>query len=227
VDDTDWKAEARKWEQRAKANSAAAKEQERQRLASMTESERKEAEAELRGWTSAVEALGERLVRSQFLAAAAKRNADHDTEPLLEDLNLKKYIGDDGEPDAKAIAKAVERLVPAPPSGPPSFDGAGAHPQAALRACRAERGGSWSTRARSACSGGRALRRTRTVATGSPYACHRQRHPAPSHLAAPPRPAHRRLGHGMSARHHGSRAPRNPATARPSPSRGAKRMSTP
>jgi hypothetical protein len=123
VDDTDWKAEARKWEQRAKANSAAAKEQERQRLASMTESERKEAEAELRGWTSAVEALGERLVRSQFLAAAAKRNADHDTEPLLEDLNLKKYIGDDGEPDAKAIAKAVERLVPAPPSGPPSFDG--------------------------------------------------------------------------------------------------------
>jgi hypothetical protein len=123
VDDTDWKAEARKWEQRAKANSAAAKEQERQRLASMTEAERKETEAELRGWTRAVEAIGEQLVRSQFLAAAAKRNAAHDTEPLLEDLNLKKYIGDDGEPDAKAIAKAVERLVPAPPSGPPSFDG--------------------------------------------------------------------------------------------------------
>jgi hypothetical protein len=123
VDDTDWKAEARKWEQRAKANSAAAKEQERQRLASMTEVERKEAEAETRGWTSAVEAMGERLVRSQFLAAAAKRNPDYDAEPLLEDLNLKKFLGDDGEPDGKGIVKLADRLVPAPPSGPPSFDG--------------------------------------------------------------------------------------------------------
>jgi hypothetical protein len=122
ADETDWKALARKWEQRAKENNAAAKEQERQRLASMSEAERAVAEAEARGRSAAMEAMGERLVRSQFLAAAAKRNAAHDSEALLEDLNLKKYIGEDGEPDPKAIAKAVERLVPAP-SGPPSFDG--------------------------------------------------------------------------------------------------------
>jgi hypothetical protein len=55
-------------------------------------------------------------------AQAAKRNPAYDAEPLLEDLNLKKYIGDDGEPDGKGIVKAADRLVP-PPSGPPSFDG--------------------------------------------------------------------------------------------------------
>jgi hypothetical protein len=114
------RAEAAKYRTAAKQAQTEAEKRQRE---SMTEAERAVAEAETRGWTSAVEALGERLVRSQFLAAAAKRNAAHDTEPLLEDLNLKKYIGDDGEPDAKAIAKAVERLVPAPPSGPPSFDG--------------------------------------------------------------------------------------------------------
>lgn len=114
------RAEAAKYRTAAKQAQTEAEKRQRE---SMTEAERAVAEAETRGWTSAVEALGERLVRSQFLAAAAKRNPDHDTEPLLEDLNLKKYIGDDGEPDGKAIAKAVERLVPAPPSGPPSFDG--------------------------------------------------------------------------------------------------------
>jgi hypothetical protein len=121
------RAEAAKYRTAAKQAQTEAEKRQRE---SMTEAERAVAEAETRGWTSAVEALGERLVRSQFLAAAAKRNAAHDTEPLLEDLNLKKYIGDDGEPDAKAIAKAVERLVPAPPSGPPSYDGGARKPAA-------------------------------------------------------------------------------------------------
>jgi uncharacterized heparinase superfamily protein len=113
------RAEAAKYRTAAKQAQTEAEKRQRE---SMTEAERAVAEAETRGWTSAVEALGERLVRSQFLAAAAKRNPDYDAEPLIEDLNLKKYIGDDGEPDGKGIVKAAERLVPAR-SGPPSFDG--------------------------------------------------------------------------------------------------------
>jgi hypothetical protein len=130
ADTTDWKAEARKWETRAKENSAAAKDQERQRLAAMTEAERAVAEAEARGRTSALTDFGQRLARSDFVAAAARRNPAWDASAVLDDLNLARYVGEDGEPDSKAIEKAVERLVPeATSTGPPSMD-LGAKPPA-------------------------------------------------------------------------------------------------
>lgn len=112
ADTTDWKAEARKWEQRAKENRAAANHLEKQRQASMTDAEKAVAEAEQRGRTAALTSLGQRLVRSEFVAAAAQRNPGFDATAILDDLNLSRYLSDDGEPDTKAIAKAVERLVP-------------------------------------------------------------------------------------------------------------------
>jgi hypothetical protein len=51
-------------------------------------------------------------VRSDFVAEAARRNPEFDAAAVLDDLNLSRFITEDGEPDAKAIAKAVERLVP-------------------------------------------------------------------------------------------------------------------
>lgn len=139
-DTTDWKAEARKWEQRAKENNQKANEFEKQRKAAMTDAERAVAEAEERGRTAATTEFGKRLARSQFDAAAGRRNADYDTASTFEWLDLAKFVGDDGEPDTKAITAAVERLVPAPASGPPSFDGgprtpapAGADMNTALR----------------------------------------------------------------------------------------------
>lgn len=126
ADPTDWKAEARKWEQRAKENKAAAAEVEKARKAAMTESERAVAEAEERGRKAAVTAYGERLARTEFIAEAAKRNGGFDASAILEDLNLARYIGEDGEPDSKAIAAAVGRLIPevnASSPQPPSFDG--------------------------------------------------------------------------------------------------------
>lgn len=120
-DSTDWKAEARKWEQRAKENSKATRDLEAQRQASMTEAERAIAEAEQRGRTAATTELGKRLARSSFEAAAARRNPDYDSA-ALDFLDLSRFVGEDGEPDAKAITTAVERLVPAP-STTPSFDG--------------------------------------------------------------------------------------------------------
>ena len=125
-DTTDWKAEARKWEQRAKENKAAATEVEKARKAAMSESERAVAEAEERGRMSAVTAYGERLARTEFIAEAARRNPGFDAAAVLDDLNLGRYIGEDGEPDSKAITAAVGRLVPegsTGPTPPPSFDG--------------------------------------------------------------------------------------------------------
>jgi hypothetical protein len=126
ADTTDWKAEARKWEQRAKDNQKAAKDFEAQRKAAMTEAERAVLEAEERGRTAAVTQYGQRLARTEFIAEAAKRNPGFDATSILDDLNLARYIGEDGEPDSKAIAKAAQRLIPEANAGgsqPPSFDG--------------------------------------------------------------------------------------------------------
>lgn len=61
---------------------------------------------------------GQRIARAEFLAAAAKRNAEHDAATILDDLNLARYVGEDGEPNTKEIAAAVERLIPAPAADP-------------------------------------------------------------------------------------------------------------
>jgi len=126
ADTTDWKAEARKWEQRAKENKAAAAEVEKARKAAMSESERAVAEAEERGRMAVRTEYAQRLARAEFIAEAAKRNPGYDTAAILDDLNLARYIGEDGEPDSKALAAAVQRLIPEANAGarvPPSFDG--------------------------------------------------------------------------------------------------------
>lgn len=97
-----------------------------QAKASMTEAERKEAEAEERGRQAAVATYGQRLARTEYIAEAAKRNPGYDVASVLDDLNLAKFIGEDGEPNSKAIAASVARLVPegsTGPTPPPSFDG--------------------------------------------------------------------------------------------------------
>lgn len=113
-------AKARKWEARAKENHAKVQQYEREKL---PEAERAVAEAEQRGRTAAVAQFGKRLARTEFDAAAARRNPDYDTAGPLEYVDLGKFVGEDGEPDTKAITAAVERLIPAPAGGTPSFDG--------------------------------------------------------------------------------------------------------
>jgi hypothetical protein len=108
ADQTDWKAEARKWEQRAKENNTKAQEFEKQRKAAMTEAERAVAEAEERGRTSATEAFGKRLATSEIRAAAA--DADRDLAGVFDFLDLTRFITEDGEPDEKAIKSFVDGL---------------------------------------------------------------------------------------------------------------------
>lgn len=131
-DETDWKAEARKWETRAKENNTKAeKAAEKARLEAMSESERAIAEAETRGRTAATADFGQRLAKTEFDALAGRRNPDVKTDDVLEFIDLSRFLDESGEPDKKAIASAVERLVPAPTESTPSFDGGSRSPAAA------------------------------------------------------------------------------------------------
>src|SRR4051812_25408166 len=120
VDNTDWKAEARKWEQRAKDNQKAAREFESQRKASMTEAERAVAEARESATAEVRKEYGSRLAQTEFRAAAATRNPEFDVAKALKYVDLASFVGEDGEPDTKAITAAVNDLIPEGETGPPA-----------------------------------------------------------------------------------------------------------
>ncbi len=107
-----------KYRTRATELDVAAKAAEKARLAAMTDSERAVAEAEKRGAQSAAQQFASRLVRAEFTQLARGRNPGYDAAVVLDDLNLARYVNDDGEPDLKALSAAVERLVPAPERNP-------------------------------------------------------------------------------------------------------------
>lgn len=125
-DTTDWKAEARKWEQRAKENRKAAADAEKELRGRMSDSDKAIAEAEDRGRKEAIQKSGTRLAQTEFGTLAARRNpafSDDDLKAVLEYVDLSKMVGEDGEPDVKALEAAVTRLVPEPKEGAPTFDG--------------------------------------------------------------------------------------------------------
>lgn len=79
-------------------------------------------EASQQARTEALTTVGQRLVKAEFKAEAAGRVKDLDA--VLEDLNLVKFLGEDGEPDSKAIKAAVARLAAvAPAESTPPFNG--------------------------------------------------------------------------------------------------------
>lgn len=98
-------------------------EAEQLRQANMSADEKALAEAKQSGRSEAAAEFGKRLARTEFDALAGRRNPEAKTDELLEFVDMAKFVGDDGEPDTKAIQAAVERLVPAPSNAPPGFDG--------------------------------------------------------------------------------------------------------
>lgn len=116
-DSRDWKTEyerlqqeSRKWEERAKANAPAVKELEKLRRESMTELERVREEGKSEGRTEAARTVASRLVTAEVRAAAAGRPLD--VAALLEGFDPTRFMTDDGEPDAKAITKWLDRIAP-------------------------------------------------------------------------------------------------------------------
>ena len=125
--DTDWQAEAtrlrdelskaRKWERQSRESQAKLREYEREKL---PEAERAAADAEERGRQAATAEFGKRLATSEIRAAAADAGAD--LAGVFDYLDLARFVGEDGEPDAKAITAFVAGL-PKKDLGAPSFDG--------------------------------------------------------------------------------------------------------
>lgn len=95
---------SRKWEQRAKDNATAAEELEKLRAASLSDQEKAVAAAREEGRKEASESLTEKLLRAEFKAAAAGKLPDG----LVDAIDVKRFLDDDGEPDTGAIAKFVE-----------------------------------------------------------------------------------------------------------------------
>ncbi len=60
-----------------------------------------------------------RLVRSEFRVAAAGRMTSEQLTEYLEDLDLSKYVKDDGEVDTDRIAKKIDALAPQKEDEPP------------------------------------------------------------------------------------------------------------
>lgn len=110
-DTTDWKAEAEKWkglarkhEDRAKDNATAAEELEKLKAASLSDQEKAVAAARAEGHKEASDKLTEKLLRAEFKAAAAGKLP----EGLVDAIDVKRFLTEDGEPDTGAIAKFVE-----------------------------------------------------------------------------------------------------------------------
>ena len=109
-DEVDWKALARKWEERAKANRKAAEELERLKRQSMTETEKAVAEAERRARAEAAREYGARLARAEFRALAAAKGLNIDSD-IFDLVDTSRFVDDEGEIDEAAIKAAVAKLA--------------------------------------------------------------------------------------------------------------------
>lgn len=112
-----WKSQARKHEDRAKANAAAAKELEQFRKASMTEQERAVAEAKVVGRQEALVEVGGRLAAAEVRVAAAGRLDSDQLATLLDGIDLARFLTDDGEVDTAKVATFVDGIAPKPTDG--------------------------------------------------------------------------------------------------------------
>ncbi|MFE5658367.1 hypothetical protein ACFQ9H_19520 [Streptomyces sp. NPDC056517] len=142
-----YKALSRKHEERAKANAAAVKELARLKREGMSDVEKKVDEAVAAARAEERTRAGERVARSAFLAAA-KGRLDN-AKDVLDDINLRRYVDDDGEVDQDAIDKLVDKLAPAKGDGDDDQDDDGRD----TRRRRRQGGGYQGTRRRGGSSG--------------------------------------------------------------------------
>lgn len=114
-EETDWKAEARKWEKRAKENGGAVTELEQLRAANLTEQEKAVKAAEKNGRTAAAAEYGKKLAAAEFRAAVAGAGIDLGEASDL--IDTTRFVGEDGEVDTDAIKAAVKKLAKLAPKG--------------------------------------------------------------------------------------------------------------
>lgn len=98
-----WKEKAREQEKRAKANAKAQTELEKLRKQTMSETEKAVAEAEARGRQAATADVGQRLAAAEIKAALT--GVVSEPEDIIDDLNLTKFLTEDGSVDSDAVKK--------------------------------------------------------------------------------------------------------------------------
>lgn len=89
---------------------AAQAELEKVRQAGLSEQEKAIAAAKAEAAAEAARSAAPRLVRAEFRAAAAGQIDKQTLDAYLEDVDLTRFIGEDGEPDLKAIEARIKRL---------------------------------------------------------------------------------------------------------------------
>lgn len=115
-----WKAQARKHEERAKANAKAAKELEDFKRQTMSETEKAIDEARTAGRREALTEAGSRIAAAEFRAAASGRMGLEQIETLLDGVNLARFVNDDGDVDRSAVSKFVDGIAPQPTENQPA-----------------------------------------------------------------------------------------------------------
>jgi hypothetical protein len=105
------RARARNAEKQAKSLQ---KELDELRQASMSEQEKAVEAAKAAGRAEAVLESGKRLARAELRAHGSEKGLD--VTALIEDVDLSKFVGADGEPDEQAISKAVDRWAAMAPA---------------------------------------------------------------------------------------------------------------
>lgn len=107
-----WKALSKKNEDRAKANADAAKELDKFRQQSMTETEKAVEQARAEARTAALAEAGGKVARAEIRAAAAGRLDAAALDVLIDGLNLAKFLDEDGEVDTEKVAAFVDGIAP-------------------------------------------------------------------------------------------------------------------
>jgi len=100
---------SRKWEQRARDNMNAAEELAKLRQSSMSDTERAVEQARAEARKEAYAETSERLAAAEVRAALA--GVVDDPDAIVEDLNLSRYVTDEGDVDAKAVKVLAEKYA--------------------------------------------------------------------------------------------------------------------
>ena len=112
-----WKTHARKHEERAKANSDAAKELAELKKQSMSEQEKAVDQAKAEARAAALAEFGGKVAAAEVRAAAAGRLSTDQINALLENLNVARFLDDSGEVDRSKVDAFIDGIAPKSENG--------------------------------------------------------------------------------------------------------------
>lgn len=107
-----WRTHARSWEGKAKTNSQAAKELEQLRKATMSDQEKAVEAARQEARQQAIQELGTARAEDAIRFSVGERLPEKELDDLLGDLNLARFLNEDGTVNRQKVASYVERIVP-------------------------------------------------------------------------------------------------------------------